>query len=565
MAYEPITYGYYDNYNRRKNRLHRNDILDDLDLLDQSDTLTSSEMDPRDPKYGDAESYQFLKISEGYSSDYSDYSSKNVQSDPPKKDNSGDPQDDSLLQVETEEPDLTLLKDNSPEDPAKVDDKSVTIKPPDLINLYNEVSEIPYGIPRLHHYPLDSRKNCIRAINGIRGCNNIYDRNTLIENLNRINESMGYELTIPNTDNLLLETNSIPWSKMTKKERVQEKLNTAREYLNSLWYFPDGVNDSSIDDYPWLDDFYPNFGRFEFPIRAKYMCGGIYHSDVYDSAQNWFELVNLGNDQGHVEYCKKLYPIIDRLLTAPTLTEEDYDIIMDWRQRICYHYDRLKEETVGSKEYLKEAQYLFDLCWSIVDDPYVEGNIDNARRSFYCRITNIEPTSPVSTDDRKTDEDSELYQKDPVEQYLIDNLSLTGEDYLLPTVMEFPIVNQNSIKLAMDIIDSIPKDQQAEYARNLNRKYDEFHCKFQLCADHPFVRFARGRLKDNVLPILLHDSSTVVDDQGTSDAGSTEPWIRRVDQRGGADSDHEFYPDTELGPNVGKDNQDDFTRHYSIL
>ena len=563
MAYEPITYGYYDNYNKRKNQLHRIDILDDVDILDQSDTFVTDEMDPRDPKYGDAESHQFSKISEGYSADFSNYLSPSVKSDPPKKNNPGDPQDDSLLQVETEEPELTLLKDNTPKDSTKVDDRAVTIKPPDLINLYEDASTIPYGIPRLRHYPLDSRKNCIRAINGIRGCNNIYDRNTLIESLNKINESMGYGLSIPSADNLILESHDTPWSKMAKKERVQEKIDTAKEYLNTLYYFPDDIGDN-MDDYPYLNDFYPNFGRFEFPIRTKYMCGGVYCSGTYESNKNWFETVNLSNDQGHIEYCKRLYKIIDRLLTTPTVTEDDYNIIMDWRQRICYHYDRLKNETVSSKEYLKESQYLFDLCWSIVDDPYIESNIENARRCFYYRLTGTEPTSSVSKSEHIPD-NSELYQKDPIEQYLIDNLSLTGEDYLLPSQMEFPIVNQNSIKLAMDIIDSIPKDQQKEYAKNLNRKYDEFHCKFSLCADHPFVPFAKGRLKSNVLPILLYDSSTVVDDQGTSDAGSTEPWIRRVDQRGGADSDHEFYPDTELGPNVGKDDQDDFTRHYSIL
>ena len=33
----------------------------------------------------------------------------------------------------------------------------------------------------------------------------------------------------------------------------------------------------------------------------------------------------------------------------------------------------------------------------------------------------------------------------------------------------------------------------------------------------------------------------------------------------GGQVDHDFYPDRNLGPNVGKDNTKDFTKHYSIL
>lgn len=570
MSYDPVTYGYYDDFNARGNRLYRLDLKDlQGDVLDTEEKeLTPVKMDPDDPKFSGAESYQFLKLAEGYSADYSDYSSSDVQTDPQKKDDPEHPEDSSLLQVSTEQPKLTILKDSSPEDSSKVDDQAVTIKPPDLIDLYNEASTIPYGIPRLHHYPLDSRKNCIRALNGIRGCNNIYDRQALIENLTTVNESMGYGLTIPDLQDVVNEAHGVPWSELSKEDRQKEKLNMAREYLNTRYYFPDGIGDN-IERYPFMEYFYPNLGRIEFPIRAKYMCGGIFTDDSYDPSRNWFE-VSLADDSGHIEYCEKLYEIIGHLLEGLYVTDTDYPYLMDWRQRVCYHYDRLQEETVGSTAYLKEAQYLFDLCWSILDDPYVEGNIENARRWFFCTIVQRGDVT-VSMNERVADDDSELYHKDPIEEYLVDTLPLSGEDYLLPSTREFPIVNQNSVKLAMDIIDSIPKDQQEEYARNLNRKYEEFYCRFEISADHPFAPFAKGRIRANrTLPLLLYDvalreSATAVDDQGTSDAGPAEPWIRRVDQRGGADSDHEFYPDTELGPNVGKDNQDDFTRHYSIL
>lgn len=558
MVYDPITHGYFDNYNKHTPGLYQKDILDELTA--NKSTNKSS--------YVNNESFQFLKILEGYSSDYSDYSSSSVDDDPLEGSDPSNPQNDSLLQVKTDMPKLTILKDTSPDDPSKVDDVVVTIKPYDLINLYNETSDIQYGIPRLHHYPLDSRKNCIRAINGIRSCNNSYDRQTLIDNLHIVNESMGYGLFIPDFQIMVNEAHDIPWSKLSKSARQEEKLNMAKEYLNNRYYFPIKCEDI-LEQYPFMEDFYPNLGRIEFPIRVKYMCGGIFVDDIYDPSRNWFE-VNLKNDTGHIEYCNKLYKIINHLLDGVQVTETDYPYLMDWRQRVCYHYDRLKNEVVGSTAYLKEAQYLFDLCWSILDDPYIEGNIENARRWLYCIITQHGDVN-ISMNERVTDVDSELYHNDPIEEYLVDNLPMSGEDYLFPSTMEFPIVNQNSVKLAMDIIDSIPKDQREEYARNLNRKYDEFHCRFEISADHPFAPYAKGRIRANmILPLLLYDvalreSATVVDDQGTSDAGPTEPWIRRVDQRGGADSDHEFYPDTELGPNVGKDDQDDFTRHYSIL
>lgn len=558
MAYDPITYGYFDNYNNHTSGLYRKDILDEL--------TTNSK--PTESNHANNESFRFLKISEGYSSDYSDYSSSSVDDDPLEGKDPSNPQNDPLLQVKTDMPKLTILKNNSPDDSSKVDNVAVTIKPYDLINLYDEASDIQYGIPRLHHYPLDSRKNCIRAINGIRSCNNSYDRQTLIDNLHTVNENMGYGLSIPDFQIIVNEAHDIPWSKLSKSARQEEKLNMAKEYLNNRYYFPIKCEDI-LEQYPFMEDFYPNLGRIEFPIRVKYMCGGIFVDDIYDPSRNWFE-VNLRNDTGHIEYCSKLYKIINHLLDGVQVTETDYPYLMDWRQRVCYHYDHLKDEVVGSTAYLKEAQYLFDLCWSILDDPYIEGNIENARRWLYCTITQHGDVS-ISMNERVADDDSELYHNDPIEEYLVDNLPMLGEDYLLSSTMEFPIVNQNSIKLAMDIIDSIPKDQREEYARNLNRKYDEFHCRFEISADHPFASYAKGRIRANMtLPLLLYDvalreSATVVDDQGTSDAGPTEPWIRRVDQRGGADSDHEFYPDTELGPNVGKDDKDDFTRHYSIL
>ena len=143
--------------------------------------------------------------------------------------------------------------------------------------------------------------------------------------------------------------------------------------------------------------------------------------------------------------------------------------------------------------------------------------------------------------------------------------------------LEFYSVDPEKIQNCVDLINEIEAEGYVEKYVDLftlMQDHDLYFTEDQVTNDNTKGRMDFFRTKRfNELSESIHSEyfagtslkeDTVVDDQGTSHFTDIEPWFRRIDQRGGADSDHEFYPDTELGPNTGKDTTD-FTRSYSIL
>ena len=148
----------------------------------------------------------------------------------------------------------------------------------------------------------------------------------------------------------------------------------------------------------------------------------------------------------------------------------------------------------------------------------------------------------------------DLLNKDKCNAYIINQLDPEVVDsiYLLPDKMEYPILNQDSIRMAMDMIREVDETDRAKYARMLNKKYKEFGCTFSISIDHPYAEYADQNIIDHMTRVLS-EGDTVVDDQGTSDAGPSPdqaPWYVRSDVNGNVGQN--LLQNKELGPNDKK-------------
>ena len=106
--------------------------------------------------------------------------------------------------------------------------------------------------------------------------------------------------------------------------------------------------------------------------------------------------------------------------------------------------------------------------------------------------------------------------------------------------------------MAMDMIREVDETDRAKYARVLNKKYKEFGCTFSISIDHPYAEYADQNIIDHMTRVLSEDD-TVVDDQGTSDAGPSPdqaPWYVRSDVNGNVGQN--LLQNKELGPNDKK-------------
>ena len=147
----------------------------------------------------------------------------------------------------------------------------------------------------------------------------------------------------------------------------------------------------------------------------------------------------------------------------------------------------------------------------------------------------------------------ELFDKNKCNEYVLSQLGIDSSDvYLLPDTMQYPILNQTSIRMAMDMIRDIKDpDEKKTYVENLNRKYKEFGCTFSISVDHPYAEYADQNIIDHMTHILS-EGDTVVSDQGTSDAGDPDnaPWYVRSDVNGNVGQN--LLQNKELGPNDKK-------------
>lgn len=603
----------------RKHLTTRIDIHpDDIPLLDDEDIVADHP--------GEIEDSNLLGETMSYSPAIGDFSSVTVKRDRDITNlNKENPSDESLLQddMDNDEESLNLSAKDM-----------VQFVPSAVVDYYNETAlsakqrnKIPdedFGLPRLRAYPLNDRKHVLQAIRMFHHCKDPKDRKTLAGNIFKKVKEYDMDVTVGKnndlyeyapkqflqesatigmpTDGFAIEGLGVPRDKRSKDDIIKEHLRVNSALYNQVFYNPDYAKSvSALEEYNFLDYFYPNFKSFNLYTRLKTCLGGMgmnreVYSQLklrypletdksiplgnvipgklddfnvtvgmsYDPISNWYS-ADLSEDLDHILYCLRLYSILGYMTTEENFRLVDLGIyhvgiLTDWIQKVQYHYDLLQDEREYSKEYIKQCQYLHDLCWSPIDDPMSIDVVASCAISF---AKNMATTEHLVAN---MNESKELFNKENCKAYLIKELGFDDDMFLLPSTLEYPIINKDSIRLAMDNIRNVDTEQIKEYTKNLNRKYREFGCTFKISVDHPYAQYADKAIINNMIRILTEAGGTGYADQGTASSTSTTvedgPWYQSLNYFSGLTDD--FYPDRNLGPN-DKKNNNDVTRHDSLM
>lgn len=493
----------------------------------------------------------------------------------------------------------------------------------------NALSDDEFGIPRLRAYPLHDAAHVKQAIRMFGHCKDPKDKKTLATRIFAAMKKHGvttkigkenplYEYAPKNLTesvdlpNLTVGGFEVPLEKRTRSDIVKEHLRNNGSYYNNIFYGPEFAKSlKALKEFAFLDHFYPDVKRMSFSIRLRSVCGGLASpamqdttyknlgiraplsaefgkplgwckatsgdeiaditrllSDAnYDSESNWFK-VDLGSDLDHIFFCLRLYSVMGAIFMDPNfdpavvLGEKHQALLYDWGQRVFYHYDLYLDARPDSPEQLREIQYLWDLYWQFTDSPYDENAV---AVNVIAMLHNMACVSDRVISMNESNDSGEIVSKEKCSAYLTRDLGMEDDLFLLPGSMEYPIVDKNSVRLAIDMINKIPEENKLEYAKNLNRKYVEFGCNFSISVDHPYAKYANKEIVSHMERMLL-EGDTAVDDEGTSTGSrdlSKEPWYKRFEtdeklSRNLMDSD-------ELGPNTKKPQKPDYTEHHSLL
>lgn len=479
----------------------------------------------------------------------------------------------------------------------------------------NALPDSEFGLPRLRAYPLNDRAHVRQAVRMFGHCKDPEDRKILAGNIFKAAKKHDVELKIGKKNPLyqyapealqeaagIKDGSSIPSAisigasieKRTKDDIVREHLQTNRLFYNNIFYGPDYMKSLKAISFKFLDFFYPDVGRMSFQARLECVCGGLagggsrdeiysalgirnplcvdftkelgwcttdqsdsainvfINSNYFDSS-NWFK-VDLSNDPDHILFCLRLYSVMGEMFLDPNfnpdihLTDKHFALLMDWNQRVGYHYD-LYLDADTEAERMREIQYLFDMYWTFTDNPNNDSDINvntiAMLRNMACINGAVESVNEANVS-------GELISADQCNAYLVHDLGMDDSLYLLPSTLEYPVVSKESIRLAMDLIWRVDKEQRQEFAENLNRKYKEFGCTFSISVDHPYAPYADKNIVSHMTRVLL-EGDTAVDDEGTSTGDppmSEQPWYKRLDVVRGTSAN--ILDNKELGPNNKK-------------
>lgn len=478
----------------------------------------------------------------------------------------------------------------------------------------NSLPDEAFGLPRLRAYPLHDKAHIKQAVRMFGHCRDPKDQQVLANNIFRAIEKQKVSIKIGKNNPLyqyapktLLESNSlpnlsgdssaVPLKDRTREDVVKEHLHVNGTYYNNIFYGEDYRKSvTALKQFSFMQVFYPNLTRMNFVTRLKCVCGGLAspeHADQiytelkirkpneleftkplgwfqvasdadaesvadmlihsnYSSEDNWFK-VDLSDDLNHIFYCLRLYSIMGEIFLDPNfdpdihLAAEHTAVLADWYQHVCYHYD-LYRDADAETEQMIQRQYLWDLFWSFTDNPddpsCITANVISMLRNMACVHDQAVNMNEANTP-------GELITKDQCSAYLVHDLGMTDDMYLIPSLMQYPIIDKDSVRLAMDMIDRIPAEQREEFSTNLNRKYREFGCNFSISIDHPYAKYADKAIITNMTHMLL-EGETAVDDEGTS-TGLTDkieqPFYKRVDYMRG-NLLKNLAQIKELGPNT---------------
>lgn len=472
----------------------------------------------------------------------------------------------------------------------------------------NALDDSEFGLPRLRKYPLNDKKHVKFAIQMFGYCKDPKDRAELAKRIFAKVKEFDMDVTI-GKGNPLYEyapkslqesfatlSAEVPgivseeqFDKGTEKERQIRNLQIAARTANVLNFQPAlGKAIANLKEYSFLEYFYPDVKSTAFSIRLLTCLGGLATNDTIwklyglrpplcaDNTQplthpnklspeeyedkvipwfrkqaNWYN-EGKAEDSIHIEYCLSLYSVLGVILLNPEFSMDSLDdywigVLTDWLNHIQTEYDELSASVNSTSEFY-HRQYLYDLCWNPTENPMDEAIV--TRNIINFASTMVSQKMKVDLNEAGGD----LLNKDKCNAYIINQLNPEVVDniYLLPDKMEYPILNQDSIRMAMDMIREVDETDRAKYARMLNKKYMEFGCTFSISIDHPYAEYADQNIIDHMTRVLS-EGDTVVDDQGTSDAGPSPdqaPWYVRSDVNGNVGQN--LLQNKELGPNDKK-------------
>lgn len=472
----------------------------------------------------------------------------------------------------------------------------------------NALDDSEFGLPRLRKYPLNDKKHVKFAIRMFGHCKDPKDRAELAKRIFAKVKEFDMDVKI-GKGNPLYEyapkslqesfatlSAEVPgivyeeqFDKGTEKERQIRNLQIAARTANILNFQPAlGKAIANLKEYSFLEYFYPDVKSTAFSIRLLICLGGLATNDMIwklyglrppfcvDNTQplthpnklspeefedkvipwfrkqaNWYH-EGKAEDSIHIEYCLSLYSVLGMILLNPEFNIDSLDdywmgVLTDWLNHVQTEYDELSAD-VGSTSEFYHRQYLYDLCWNPTENPMDEAVV--TRNIINFASTMVSQKMKIDLNEAGGD----LLNKDKCNAYIINQLDPEVVDniYLLPDKMEYPILNQDSIRMAMDMIREVDETDRAKYARVLNKKYKEFGCTFSISIDHPYAEYADQNIIDHMTRVLS-EGDTVVDDQGTSDAGPSPdqaPWYVRSDVNGNVGQN--LLQNKELGPNDKK-------------
>lgn len=492
----------------------------------------------------------------------------------------------------------------------------------------NALPDEAFGLPRLRAYPLHDRAHVKQAIRMFGHCKDPKDKKILASNIFKAMEKFGIDTKIGKKNALysyapkelqeaseyprLAAGEDTPLEQRTKEDIVKEHLRLNGSFYNNLFYGTEFAKTAKVvGEFEFFDYFYPDLKRMPFPARLECICGGLASSEsrdeiykvlemrqplctdftqpvgwcrvedsddarekyemfitsTYTPEANWFG-VDLSADLDHAMFCLRLYSVMGEILLDPNfspdinLTENHQALLMDWSQRVGYHYDLFLDAEPDTPEWFIEIQYLFDLFWNFTDNPFSDGD---APVNIIAMLHNMACVREMVINMNEANVSGELISRDKCSAYLVHDLGMSDNLYLLPATLEYPIVDQNSIRLAMDIIDQIEPENRDEYVSNLNRKYVEFGCKFSISVDHPYAKYASKDIIANMTNMLLEGNSAVDNEEKIGDGSrnmAEEPWYKRVDYVRGPTVN--LLDNKELGPNKTKQQEPDYTPVESI-
>ena len=472
----------------------------------------------------------------------------------------------------------------------------------------NALDDSEFGLPRLRKYPLNDKKHVKFAIRMFGHCKDPKDRAELAKRIFAKVKEFDMDVKI-GKGNPLYEyapkslqesfatlSAEVPgivseeqFDKGTEKERQIRNLQIAARTANVLNFQPAlGKAIANMKEYSFLEYFYPDVKSTAFSIRLLTCLGGLATNDMIwklyglrpplcvDNTQplthpnklspeefedkvipwfrkqaNWYH-EGKAEDSIHIEYCLSLYSVLGMILLNPEFNMDSLDdywmgVLTDWLNHVQTEYDELSTSVNSTSEFY-HRQYLYDLCWNPTENPMDEAIV--TRNIINFASTMVSQKMKIDLNEAGGD----LLNKDKCNAYIINQLDPEVVDniYLLPDKMEYPILNQDSIRMAMDMIREVDETDRAKYARVLNKKYKEFGCTFSISIDHPYAEYADQNIIDHMTRVLS-ECDTVVDDQGTSDAGPSPdqaPWYVRSDVNGNVGQN--LLQNKELGPNDKK-------------